>query len=208
MLLCISGAVACGCSMEKGYVMFKPRPELLSMPNIPKPLHGLNPRTLMGQEAWDLRRREVYASTQNHCSACGVHKSNAKKHQWLEAHEIFDVDYKKGRATFVEIVGLCHFCHAFIHSGLTSVRARKGQITPVEVRAIMQHGVDVLRCGSSPMFIGTAKICQLVGVDFTVVPVKPATDDMAPWSKWRMVWNGREFRGKYKTFDDWRRAYQ
>jgi hypothetical protein len=187
--------------------MFEPRPEILSAPNIPKPLHGLNPRSLMGREAWDNRRKEVYESTQFHCAACGVHKSDAKKHKWLEAHEIFEIDYEAATATLIEIVPLCHFCHAFIHSGLTRVRARNKQITPAEVRAIMQHGCDVLRLCDGHIFLGTSALCQLVGVDCSDLPcIEPPHSD-ASWGAWRMVWNGKEYRGKYKTFNDWRRAY-
>lgn len=162
----------------------------------------------MGQTLWDVKRREVYQSTQFHCAACGVHKSEAKKHQWLEAHELFDIDYSAGKATLIEIVPLCHFCHAFIHSGLTRVRARNGKITASEVRAIMRHGCDVLRYGGAKMFMGTAALCQLVGVDCSDIEVAAAPVDGARWGDWRMVWNGKEYKGKFKSFDDWRRFYR
>ena len=121
------------------------RPTLLSMPNVPKPLHGLNPRSIMGKERWDIARQEVYASTDYHCAACGVHKRDAKLHQWLEAHETYDIVYKAGVATLVEIVPLCHFCHNFIHSGRLRILARQRKVSANLVREIMSHGVDVLK---------------------------------------------------------------
>jgi len=187
--------------------MFESRPELLSSPNIPKPLHGLNPRTIMGRSAWDVKRQEVYKSTEFHCAACGVHKTRAKKHKWLEAHEIFDIDYKKQRATIVEIVPLCHFCHAFIHSGLTRVRARNKDITAQEVRDIMQHGVSVLESCDGAVFLGTSELCQLVGVDCSMLPSIPLASHGGSWGGWRMVWSGKEYRGKFPTFKHWQRHY-
>lgn len=186
---------------------FTPRPEILSMPNIPKPLHGLNPRTIMGREAWDVKRKEIYASTQYHCAACGVHKSEAKKHRWLESHELFEIDYEAAKAFLVEIVPLCHFCHAFIHSGLTRVRARKKQISAQDVRDILTHGCNVLRQGSSSIFIGTSQLCQLVNVDCSDIKCQSLPDHIGKWSDWRMVWNGEEYKGKLHSFQAWKRYY-
>ena len=38
--------------------VFKLRPELLIHPNIPKPLHGVAPRKIMGQKQWDNRKEK------------------------------------------------------------------------------------------------------------------------------------------------------
>ena len=183
------------------------RPNILSMPNIPKPLHGLNPRSIMGARWWNDERSKVYSSTNFTCAACGVHKIDAKKHKWLEAHEIFDIDYKKQTATMVGIVPLCHFCHAFIHSGLTRIRARRKLICANDVRDIMSHGCEVLRRGKCDIFAGTHDLCRLVGVDTSGIAVSSIKDIGANWGGWRMIWNGVEYDARFKSMREWQRFY-
>ena len=182
-------------------------PEILSSPNIPKPLHGLNPRGIMGRDACDAVRKDVYASTDFHCAACGVHKSKAQKHRWLEAHETYEIDYPKGIATLTEIVPLCHYCHNFIHSGRLRMMARAREVTANDVREIMRHGVDVLAAINSPIFAGTKVLCDLVSVDTKGLREMSPPARMAPWGAWVMKWNGKEYRGKFKTMEAWQRAY-
>jgi hypothetical protein len=177
------------------------------MPNVPKPLHGLNPRSIMGKEQWDKLRQEVYASTNYHCAACGVHKSRAKKHQWLEAHETYEIDYPKGLATLTEIVPLCHFCHNFIHSGRLRALARKREVTAEHVRNVMRHGVAVLKEGPAPIFRGTKELCDLVSVSTSQLRILPAPRDIAPWGRWRMSWDGTEYRGKFRSMKQWERQF-
>ena len=163
----------------------KPRPELLLHPNIPKPLHGLSPRTIMGQEWWDKIRKEVYASTGFHCAACGVHQSAAQYKKWLEAHEFYDFDYEKGTATLKEIVPLCHFCHSYIHSGYLNVRYSKGEITRDIYQSILVHGRKLTKDLKRP---------QIPGV-------------VAAWSDWRLIFEGKEYKPLFDSFDHWHYHY-
>ena len=87
-----------------------PSPQILLQPNIPKPLHGLNPRTLKGREWWDEQRHEAYARCGSRCWACTTHESYAKYHHWLEGHEAYAYNYDKGTAELSEVVALCHSC--------------------------------------------------------------------------------------------------
>lgn len=46
-------------------------PVVLTHQNIPKPLHGLNPRTIKGQQWWDVAGK---LADEGYCIACGIAK--------------------------------------------------------------------------------------------------------------------------------------
>lgn len=154
------------------------RPQVLLCPNTPRPMHGVVPRNLLGKAWWDRTRKLAYASTNFHCVACGVHKSQARFRQWLEGHEIYGIDYVKGRLYYLETVPLCHCCHAYIHDGRLQVLLERGKISHAKYAAILQHGDEVLmRAGLNPLDKGNAGIVTSI----------------APWHKWRLVIEGKHF---------------
>jgi len=93
------------------------RPSLLLCPNIPKPLHGVAPRELLGSKWWNETRQAAYVSTAYHCSACGVWKS----------------------------VPLCHYCHNFIHDGRMRALIQQRKFKFAKYTAVIQHGNAVLK---------------------------------------------------------------
>lgn len=125
--------------------LFRLRPELLLGDNIPRPLHGMAPRIVLGRSWWDKTRKTSYQSTGYRCLACGIHKTKAKNKKWLEGHEVYRIDYRKGRMTYVETVPLCHFCHNFIHDGRLLWLLETKQIAQSKYRDIIQHGQAILR---------------------------------------------------------------
>lgn len=165
----------------------KPRPEILFHPNIPKPLHGMSPRTIFGHKWWESRRRFAYLESRYHCVACGVYKTKARYHQWLEAHELYEFDYKNGRLIFKEIVALCHACHNYIHSGRMQILVRRGKMPELKMEEILEHGDSIIR---------KAKL------RWTKSP-----KECAPWDAWRLVIAGKEYKGKFATYNDWRDFY-
>lgn len=120
------------------------RPELLQHPNIPKSLSGVNPRTIMGQEWWDALRRKVYNINNYHCFACGIHPSEAKYQQWLEAHECYSYQWKDQILQYKETVALCYPCHGFIHCGRLSNLVLDREVELEELNYILLHGLKVL----------------------------------------------------------------
>ena len=105
------------------------RPEILLHPNVPKPLHHVNPRSILGKEWWDVQRQKAYKENNYCCWACGIHKSEAKYHQWLEGHEHYDINYETGCVKLKEIVALCHSCHNSIHTGRMQLLRKRKEIS-------------------------------------------------------------------------------
>lgn len=163
-------------------------PEILVCDSIPKPMHGVAPRVVFGQKWWDKTRRKAYKSTTFHCKACGVSKFNAKGRTWLEAHEVYEVDYLLGRMVYIKTVPLCHYCHSYIHSGRLLSCVESGEIKASKFVAVQQHGDSVLGMA------GLRKPDSYSGPE-------------ADWEDWRLVIDGREYKGIYKSFEHWKRVF-
>lgn len=163
---------------------FRTRPELLLHPQIPKPMHGVSPRVVMGQEWWDQQRQGAYAKYGFRCWACGVHKAKAEVHQWLEGHECYDIDYRRGRMVLIEVVALCHLCHNFIHQGRLSMLVRDGEATEEFAKRVIKHGRRVL---------GRMR-------------PKPSPTSTASWGRWRLVIDGKEYGPSTKGLNAWMRG--
>lgn len=195
----------------------KTEPEILLHPNIPKPLHGLNPRSIMGEEWWNTERQKAYASTQYHCLACGVHKSKAEFHKWLEAHEYYKFNYPIGEIEIEKIIPLCHSCHNFIHNGRLMKLLFSGTVSPERFWAIVRHGVVVLRENNLPHNPFMLSVLRAVSDAFIVpswvrplltAPIHfPHGGEDIPWGDWRLRFNGELYEPIHKSYSDWKLYY-
>lgn len=182
-------------------VVWTVKPKLLLCQNIPMPMHGVNPRTVLGVNWWNRERRAAYRSTQWHCEACGVHKSEAKLHQWLEGHELYAINYVKGRMKYVRTVPLCHFCHAFIHDGRLEAMLRDGLVNHQKYCAILQHGERVLAAA------GLVRKTRAERTEEMVASIRDKTFAVwAPWSEWRLVIGRKTYKPLYESQEEWTRA--
>lgn len=171
------------------------RPEILLLPNIPRPLHGVAPRVVLGSKWWYKTKQAAYKSTDYHCVACGVHKLKAKSRQWMEAHEVYNTDYARGRLTYVETVPLCHYCHNYIHDGRMRHLLEQGKLHQSKFIAIIQHGDRVLSDAGLERQHYKAREDHIR---------KMLVDNkMAPWGSWRLVVEGAEYPPLYKTYQEW-----
>jgi hypothetical protein len=161
----------------------KARPELLLQLPIPRPMHGVNPRTIMGSTWWNEQKKEISILQDNKCAACGrQHKDG------LEAHECYDIDYNKCTMKFKEVVGLCFKCHSFVHPGYVKQLIRLGEMSLKEAAEIMHRGYRLLnKANLRRSFTYSGEI---------------------NWTKWRLVFNGKEYKPKYNSYEVWRRHYE
>lgn len=181
-------------------------PEILSQPNIPKPLHGVNPRSIMGQTAWKNVRNQVYDSFNGYCRSCGIHKSGAKFFPRLEAHEDYQIDYKNGIMKVHRIVPLCHQCHMFIHSGRLTALFSKGEIQYDYVKSIINHGFRMALEHDFEVFYVAELLGNSVDIKCPVESWRPPEHDI-PWKDWRMIWKEMEYKPIHKNFDQWYKHY-
>lgn len=118
-------------------------PWLLLHPNIPKPLHGLAPRAILGDSWWREQKEKARRKSDNCCQACGVSPRQAKYHQWLETHECYSI-YANGKVEFKTCVSLCHSCHNFIHDGRMQMMVKSGEFSEEKYFDILDHGNKIL----------------------------------------------------------------
>jgi len=170
------------------------KPEILTHPNIPVPLHGINPRNIKGEAWWDKTRNEAKKRTGNCCSACGVQAIRAKRFKYLEGHEFFDIDYMTGRCEVISIEPLCHYCHNFIHSGRLSMIMGTGK-TKKEVKAILEHGFKILSDNKLQCFPFTLSFAKELGVNtHGVTAYTLKGDPLLIWEDYCLVLDGEEYR--------------
>jgi len=220
---------------EVGYIKYGPRDrqmhylegsgghmkELVLKPEVLRhlPLHGLSPRSVKGTDWWDTTRKGVYKSQDYRCIACGVHKTEAKYHNWIEAHESYTIDYGRCSMEIEGIIGLCHSCHNFIHCGRLKCLLSKGEISNSKFRDIMLHGFKVLKdAGLQPNATQVTSYIDYLNKYKIKVPRKLAinaqriineellnnkTDFQKDWGKWYMVLEGFKYKSKFSSMAVW-----
>jgi hypothetical protein len=195
-----------------------PRPELLLHPNIPKPLHGTNPRTILGQTWWNTQRKMAYARYNDRCWACGIHKSEAKYHKWLEAHEVYEIDYHTGRMEMTEICALCHSCHNYIHDFRLLKLLERRKIAMTKYIDILAHGEALLKSYLSEVAINYQGQSWKkpfeenqpfpYALPDVIVPNLPSdTPPFPQWQQWHLVLNGQVYYSRFSDRKEWSAYY-
>lgn len=191
---------------------------IITMPNVPRPLHGLPPRKIMGQTEWDKMRKRCYYNADYKCEVCGAEPERGG----LDAHELYTVNWVDGTSTFIRCVALCKKCHSFIHSGRLITLHKQGNplYQREHVLSVVEHGFklihehnqkyhDNLRAYAT--FLEYLKVPTLTqamlelikkyNIKFYSEPLK-----IADWGDWRLIWRGKEYRTPYKSEGDWQKA--
>jgi hypothetical protein len=176
------------------------RPELLLHPSVPKYLSGVNPRTIKGQEWWDVVRKGVYAENNFCCWACGVYQLDAVYEQFLDAHETYTYDYEEFEARPGEVVALCQVCHWFIHFR----RVRYLHIR----KEVVIRGLRLLADVGSPVPYWQHRLAVNYGWQWgeerypnLVVQEKPFEQQKLLSGKWKLVLEGIRYPKEVQSAD-------
>jgi len=178
----------------------KTEPEILCQPQIIKPLHGLNPRTILGTKWWNTHRQEAYESTDYHCLACGVHKKDAPFHKWLEGHEDYDINFEKHKYSLKRIIPLCHACHNYIHAGRLKILMNNGTIGINRYYRILDRGDSIIKREGLNKDNLIMEVCA--GDKSKFFPENNGT-----WDEWHLVIDGKKYYSKFDNYNDWRLYY-
>lgn len=198
---------------------------IIAMPNLPKPLHGQAPRTLLGTKVWNEMRNECYEKANDTCEICGYKPENMRDRH---AHEVYSIDYENGTSTFVRTICLCSRCHVYgIHSGRAITLHKKGNplfgtqqmLDGAEnvFRIISEYNADhpdkpELRAYDT--FLDYLKCDDLREPMEKLIKkyhIKFYTEDknkLAKWGDWKMIIGNKEYPTPYEDYQAWEKAME
>lgn len=198
-------------------------PSLLTMPNIPKPLHSLAPRIIEGQSKWNVMRTQCYMKADYTCQACGKYLGAGK----CEAHELYSIDWKQQRSKFERCVCLCHDCHTFIHSGRSFTMYKNGDkyCNNIYLQKIAKKAFELVSSynntqpieeklwlyGTIIEWLKDPKLGRWLQpmidhYNLMLYGPKNAYEDKAHWSKWRLQYKDKLYEPKYNDAKEWDKA--
>lgn len=118
--------------------------KILAQPILPYSLHGVNPRTIMGNAAWNKMKIAKRSEANHHCQICDRYVPHVKG-DWLECHEVYEIDEENLEFRLIDIVAICNTCHGYVHLGLTGLLYSQGKITEERYWEIIEHGDKLMR---------------------------------------------------------------
>ena len=83
---------------------------------VPDGCWGYNLRSILSKQEWDFLRSYAKENSKGKCAICG------KQTKFLDAHERWSYDEKKGVQKLEEVIAVCKDCHSAIHIGFTSLK--------------------------------------------------------------------------------------
>lgn len=196
---------------------------LIAMPNIPKPLHGVNPRTLLGAGTWNKMRKACYVEANDTCEICGAKPENLRHRH---GHEVYEISYSQGTAKFVRVFCVCSLCHlACIHTGRAlTLWKHDNPLYPTEFllqgaehafKIISEYNKDNPKADlrAYSMFLEYLKHDELKEPMEKLIKkynVKFYTEvtDMVDWGDWKLLIGDEEYKTPYKTEKDWEEAME
>lgn len=196
---------------------------LIAMPNIPRPLHGVNPRTLLGVSTWNHMRRFCYAKANDTCEICGRKPDKLRNRH---GHEVYEIDYVNGVAKFTKVFCLCSLCHlACIHTGRAITLWKQHNVLyPTEFLLNgAEHAFKIIneynKDNPEADLRAYATFLEYLKFDELRAPMQKLiekydmkfykeTKNAAKWGDWKLIVGNREYYTPYKNEKEWKKAME
>ena len=193
---------------------------LITMPNVPRPLHGLAPRTIMGASTWDHVRKRCYFNAGYKCEICGAEPGKGQLH----SHELYTVDWMNGTSKFERCIAICRQDHDFIHSGRLITLYKEGNplypksyvLNTVEKGFKLIHEYNSKHRNKKPLkvygtFLDYLKVPELADEMMQLIEKYEIQFYMEPkhiakWGDWRLVIGEKEYPTPYADQGEWEKA--
>lgn len=199
---------------------------LLTMPNIPLPLHSLAPRTIMGQKKWDILRKREYMKQKY---TCQISKKELG-HGHCHLHEVYDIDWRKQISTFKRYIVLSPKIHTrFIHSGraLTLFQNGDKQMPKEFMLKTLEKGFKIIADYNMKHYNDEPlRVCDTI-LEWAKNPeLKSEVNKLIErykikfytfnkdcfnkenWGKWKLIYDGKEYPTKFPTKEDWEEYFR
>lgn len=198
---------------------------LLTMPNVPFPLHKLAPRTIMGDYEWGKVRKKCYADAGDVCEISGEKLGSKRGDRNLHAaHEVYAYDFASYTATFMRPICVSPLMHNFIHSGraITCYRNHEKLWDKEYMLTIAEAGFKLISDWNKQhpddeplrayeVLLGwleepslereMEELIDKYNIEFWGAPRRKDWDNA--WGKWKLIYNGTEYYSPYQSQEDW-----
>lgn len=196
---------------------------LIAMPNIPRPLHGVNPRTILGTQTWNHMRRACYANANDTCEICGCKPENLRRRH---GHEVYEIDYAHGTAKFVRVFCVCSLCHlGCIHTGRAlTLWKHHNPLYPTEfLLQGAEHAFSIIssynRDHPGADLRAYATFLDYLKYDGLREPMEKLinkynisfyseVEDMVDWGDWKLIIGENEYPTPYANKEEWKAAME
>ena len=118
--------------------------EILTHTVLPKSIHGISPRKIMGDSEWNKIKKEKQKIADHHCMCCEEYVPHIPGN-YLECHEIYNINTEKKEFELQDIVCICKRCHEFIHLGRLQMLLKEGRISQEYYNDICNRGENLLK---------------------------------------------------------------
>lgn len=185
---------------------------LLTMPNVPRPLHALNPRSLMGKEEWDKQRAECYEKANGKCEICGYQCEK------LQAHELYSYNYESCAGVYKRLIALCDKCHRSIHSGRLVTMTKEGNVPVYYFFQIVEHTFSLIseynKKNNTELRLYDSFLQAIKNPDladkmkmlikkYNIKFYEPIKLKKSDWPKWKLIWNTQIIQSPYASPSEW-----